>query len=68
MSVGMFSSAVSKEVGWDTPANEIPYPKDMAAVNRANAFWLLTWHRFLRSPETEEEMALIKRVTERLWP
>ena len=68
MSTGLFTPGISKAVGWDAPPETMYYPSSMAQVDAASAFQLLKWHRFLPSPETDEQRAMIEHIMQRLWP
>ena len=56
---------VSRTVGW--ASRRVPWPKPEeveAAIAAQDAVQLLTWRRFLRLAETEQQLQIIARITE----
>lgn len=60
----MITPELSKTVGWDQ--RELNYPSK-SQVEYATDYRLLEWHRFLKSPENEEQIEITELIIDRLW-
>ena len=54
---------ISKQLGWDHMP--IDYYPSIDAVEAASNYLIFKWHRFLRPPQTDEELQIINRIFER---
>ena len=64
----MAFSDISKAVGWDRGVLDV-YPtleQVDEAVKANNGYLILSWNRFLRSPENDVEIEIIKRIVDGL--
>ena len=57
---------ISKFIGWDGPSIQ-NYPT-MEQVNSASDIQLCRWYRFLTSPVTDDEIAIINRIVDLVYP
>ena len=57
-------SDVSKEVGWDS--RKVAYPTLQAVGKCDDPYTVLSWHRFLPSPQNEYELEIINSIVKKL--
>ena len=57
-------SDVSKEVGWDS--RKVAYPTLQAVEKCDDAYTVLSWNRFLPSPQNDEEVEIMNAIVKRM--
>lgn len=57
-------SDVSKEVGWD--ARRVSYPTLQDVEKCDDPYTVLSWNRFLPSPQNDDEVGIVNAVVKRM--
>ena len=57
-------SDVSKEVGWD--ARNVSYPTLQEVEICDDAYTVLSWNRFLPSPQSDDEVEIMNAIVKKL--